>query len=322
MVLSLHALGAWLLLSSASSDAQVPDEITITWDGPPSCPRPVTLEAEVGQRLGPEAHTLQATSIALSIRELATRGYALTLDVEGGAGPATRSVELADCAEVHRASALLIVTALVPEPAPGDPVPPVQERAEGEAEVASHSSAPSAVESRPWSLRAGVLGDLQALPGRALGPTVGFGWGPRSARFWADLRYLVSEQADEVAVPVAIDLFAGALGSAYVFRRGAFAFGPYAEAEFGGLRARSQGSRGLDRAAWGPWASVWLGALWEVALHERLALGLGAALGVPLRRPAFYVEGARAHETPTVSARAQLGIKLLLGTKNRGEVGQ
>src|SRR5690606_17083682 len=129
------------------------------------CSRPETLEAEVGDRLGRDAPTLQASAIALSIRERSSGGYTLTLDAEGGSGRATRQVELADCAEVHRAAALLIVMALVPEPAPGDTAPPVEESAESMDERASDSRAQRAGESRPWSLRAGVLGDLQTLPG-------------------------------------------------------------------------------------------------------------------------------------------------------------
>lgn len=296
------------MLSSAPGAAQVADRVSIQWDGPSSCPRPADLEAEVG-RLGPEAGHLQATSIALRVRERAPSGFALRLTTQGSAGRGAREMELSDCAEVHQAAALLIATALAPTSGTSEA---------REEQLPSELPAPAR---RPWSLRLTALGDLQSLPGLTAGPALGFGFGPRSVRAWVDARYLAAATANRDALPVAIELLAGAVGSAYVWSRGAFAFGPAAEAEIGGLRARSLGARAAGRAAWGPWASLWVGALVDYEIRGRAALAVAALVGAPLIRPEFYVDelgdGApsRVHKTAAFSARAHLSMTILLGQR-------
>jgi hypothetical protein len=314
---SLRVLALWLLSSSAESEAQVPDQVSIRWAGPASCPRPPTLDAEIARRLGRDASATQATAIEVEVRERSPSGYDLTLVVDAGAGRSVREVQLVDCTELHRAAFLLITTALAPEVAPAEEEEEEDDDEEETArEIAVH-------ETRVWSLRAAAIGDLQALPAPTAGVALGGGFAGRNLRAWVEGRYLFKARSDELAVPVDLDLIAGALGSAYAFRRGDFAFGPCLEAEFGALRAQSVGDRSVDRPGWGPWASLWLGALLEYEIRARVGLGLSALGGVPLRRPTFGVQGGTAvEETEPFDIRVYLGMRILLGAKKTLASGQ
>lgn len=308
------AVFVWLALASTvTGEAQLPEQVSISWDGPPSCPRPRTLDAAVGQRLGADAPATAQAEIDVRVREQDEGGYELSLRVAREGPNAAREVQLADCSEVERAAVLLITTALSPE----------------REDVAIAPALPTEPErAAAWSLRAGALGDPLTLPTATLGPSLGFGYGPRSLRVWAEARYLVAARSDRAAVSVEIDLFAGALGAAYVWRAGRLAFGPVVEAELGAQRAQSVRRGSAAGARWADWECVLLGALVDWETRARFGVSLVAAAGVPLRRALFEIDrqtGPRsnvAHETPLITARLQLVFRLLLTTKKSAGAGQ
>lgn len=298
------------LASTVTSEAQVPEQVSISWDGPPSCPRPPTLEADVARRLGADAPAVEEADIEVRVREQ-DGGYELSMRVAREGPNASREVQLADCAEVRRAAVLLITTALSPER---------EESAANSPQAAAEPDLPAAA----WSLRAGALGDLRALPKPTLGPLLGIGYGPRSLRLWAEARYLARARSDRAAVSVDIDLFAGALGAAYVWRAGPLAFGPVIEAEFGAQRVRSVGLGSAPGARWADWECLLFGGLLDLETRARFGVSLVALAGVPLRRAEFELDrptstGSNlAYETRAITGRLQLVFRLLLTKKSVG----
>jgi hypothetical protein len=307
---SVCGLTLCALLNALSSEAQLPKRATIDWDGPASCPRPQTLDADVARRLDPVAADTEPTDVDVRVRERADAGYDLTLTFERASGRGTRDVQLADCVEVHRAAALLISSAL----APAESEPAVE--VEREPPPRDH-------ETRALSLRAGAVVDLFALPSSSVGPAFGMGFSADYFALWAEGRYLPAATSTRSPnASVDIDLFAGAAGGAFLWRRAGLSLGPAAELEIGGLRARSRGDRARSGAPWGPWYSVGLGALIDYEIGSRVGFTLAALAGLPLRLTEFLVDGELSHELPRVTARVQLSIRLLLGSKKKVSRGQ
>jgi hypothetical protein len=304
-VAKLGGLLSFLILA-APARADLPPEVSIRWSG--VCPRPFALEAEVSQLLG-ERPQLPATEFEVDVDQQ-RNGYELTLEVESAANDAQRKVQLASCQEAQDAAVLLIATAIDPDavlrvqkPTPPPPPPPEPVR-------------PKPPPHR-WSLWLRGLFDLQSLPGPTVGPSVGGLWQQARWRAWLDLRYLPARTASarNQDLEARVDLFAAALGGAYVWGFGSFRVGPALELEAGALRARGRGqvrSR-TDAARWG---AVELGAVGAYRATERIGVELGLFAGVPLRRPELGAQGLvdSFYTTSPATMRLALGARVSLGS--------
>ncbi|HEX5660574.1 MAG TPA: hypothetical protein VFX59_25450 [Polyangiales bacterium] len=298
-------LAIWLFAASARAD--LPPEVTIRWSG--ACPRPFALEAEVSQLLGGKRPQLPATEFEVEVDE-ERGGFELTLEVESKAERSERTVQLASCPEAQDAAVLLIATAIDPDavlrvkPSPPPPPPPPE------------PPKPKAPPYR-WSLWLRGLFDLQSVPGATVGPTLGALWQQEHYRAWLDLRYLAARtaRAQDADVRARVDLFAGALGGAYVWSFGTFVVGPAMELELGALRARDV--RGQVRAQndAGPWGSVQLGALAAYRATERFGMELSMFAGVPVWRPELAAGDVGVfYTTAPVTMRLALGARVSLGS--------
>jgi hypothetical protein len=288
-----------LLASCAVARAQLPSQIEVRWQTSAACSKTANFEADLARRLGPDAERAQPLRIEVEIAALAEAGYQLTLVAEGSA-EARRSLQVASCEEAERAAAVLIATAVVPAAASAE-----------SAEAAPSARAPS--RRPPWSLRIGLLGDLAALPGPSGGPSVGVGYDFPRPKLWLDARYGIARESNHSAEARSeIDLFALALGGAYAWQLGPVWLGPALELELGALRGRAAGAREAgSRAA--PWIAAFAGALLGADLG-RVTLTVSTALGVPLLRPEFQLEGqTNVYETSAITGRAQLGVSVPLG---------
>ncbi len=270
-----------------------------------SCERSPAFDAQLAERLGPEAARARPLEAEVDIRELPSGLYELTVEVVSSPGRTTRTIELADCAEAQRAAAIVIATAVT---------------ADGRSAEREHTrSEPPGI----WSLRLGMIGDLRALPKESLGPAVGAGYGV-SEHFlvWGEARYLLARQsAPSGGVRAEVDLFALGIGTAHVWTTDAFSFGPAIEAEFGGLRGRAAGMH-ANGSRIAPWLCGWGGVVTGYAWGP-LVLALSLQLGVPVLRPRFLLPNdAQPYRAPPVTGRVQLGVSIALGAKKRAAGGQ
>jgi hypothetical protein len=301
----LHAVALGLCASQVAL-AQLPAPLSIDWDGPASCPKSEHFEAALAQRLRPEPGALEPLQIRVRVEALAGNRYQLTLTTHGTRDTAHRSVDLDDCADVQRAAVLLIATALSPAAARPAPTP--------------------LLTPQPWSLRVAGLVDVSALPKPSGGPSLGVGYERAALRLWADARYLVGrESAQSELARVQVDLFALALGVAYLWQVGPVGLGPQLELELGLLRGKAVVDASGSAVA--PWIAGLGGAVLEADLGP-VALVLALALGVPLLRPEFEAHDPDdVYATRPITGRAQLGVKIPLGRaatapKNPNSIGQ
>lgn len=301
-----------MLLTPWRALSQLPPQVRVRWQGAASCPRSATFDDELARLLGPQAQTIEPSSVDVRVHALATGGYrlALTLEVEGGASE--RVLELPHCSDVPRAAALLVATAL--EQGTTHEPPAEEPRA-----TPVHTPI-----LQSWALRFGALADLGSLPGATAGPLAGVQWNLSQVRLWLDARYLWARtRADDDSRLVGkIDLFAGALGMARLWNIRGFALGPLIEAELGALRARAHGelARPPARAFWG---SAQLGVVLERALSARVTFALSAQASLPWSRPRFGLSGEPAfYTTGHAAARLGLGVRVKLGSKKDGARGQ
>jgi hypothetical protein len=288
---------------TAVASAQLPEQASIRWDVPASCPRTAAADAELSARLGPEASELQPTALEVRLDERAAGKYRLVVRAESESGELERTVELSSCAEAQRAATVLIATALAP--GGGLRAPP-----------------PTPGSLSRWSLRAAVLGDLRSLPGPSAGPALGVGRALGSFQLWAEARYLFARETEPLpALRASIDLYAIALGGAWLWRRGAWWAGPGLELEAGALRGQAaDGQAAGSRGA--PWLAAWAGALAGYTAG-RVGIYLFALVGAPFLRPEFYLLDPNVvYRTEAVGARIQLGMQIALGTKKEGPAGQ
>jgi hypothetical protein len=291
------------LMLAAPARADLPPEVSIRWSG--ACPRPFALEAEVSQLLGGKRPQLPVTEFEVDVDE-ERAGYELTLDVNSSESKAERTVQLATCQEAQDAAVLLIATAIDPDavlrvqkPSPPPPPPPPEPPKPPRAKAPPHR----------WSLTLRGMFDWQSLPGPTLGPSLGGLWQDARWRAWVDLRYLPARTEKAEDVSARVDLFAGALGSAYVWAWDPFVFGPALELELGALRAR-----GLQNDA-GPWGSVQIGGLAAWRATQRFGLELSMFAGVPLWRPRLSAGDADPfYTTAPATIRLALGVRVSLGS--------
>ncbi|MDB4976556.1 MAG: putative secreted protein [Myxococcaceae bacterium] len=311
---------AFLTVPPATS-AQLPAQVSIAWRDEASCPRPLrlSLESEVARLLGPSAQKVEPSAFEAHVERLeagVALPYRLTLEVRSNTHRAERQMDLASCAEAQDAAALLIATAIDPEAvmrtsaeAP-PPEPPEVPR----------PRPPSLVPHR-WSLVARGLFDAFALPGATAGPSVGVLLARPRFRVWSEARYLFARRTEQRAassLQADADLFALAVGTAYVWPFGALVVGPGAELELGALRARGHG--GGNQAASlhdaSPWGLLDLGGVAGYGVHRRVGLELSMFAGLPLFRPQLAVRGEREfYTTAALTIRVAVGVRISLGSR-------
>ena len=317
----------WRVLS------QLPPQLSVHWQAAPSCPRSAAFDSELSRLLGQTAQTIEPSRVDVRVSALASSGYRLALALEVAGGQSERVLELPNCSDVPHTAALLVATAL--ESSRAHPSAPTVARAPDGQPRLDQGAPPAEKEAqRPaaqrigsvqsFSLRLGALGDLGTLPGATAGPLAGVQWSLAEARIWIEGRYLWARaRSDDDSRSVGkVDLFAGALGAAWLWKLGRFALGPLLEVELGALRGRAHGELARSHAG-AFWGSAQLGALLERAWLDRVSLALSAQASLPWSRPQFGLSGEPAfYTTGHVAARLGLGVRVKLGFKKDGALGQ
>ncbi len=292
-----------IFLACVQSLAQAQASPQIAWRAPASCTRDV-FDAELARVAGAQAREVEAR-VELTQHN---GGWSTTVQLAG----ASRTLSLASCGEAQRAAALLIATALAPElvQAPADPItitPPASEPAPLPTPAPVHNAVgkPRELASR-WHLRVGGLLALEALPGPSGGPALGVELTRDRFSSWLDVRYLVARRAsdDDSTLRADIDLFAGALGTAWLWQAGRIAWGPLLELEAGVQRARAHGEQAA-RDGRAPWLAGVLGARLDVPFVHRVGASFYAAAALPFWRPAVQLGGE-----PPFHRTAPLGLRL------------
>jgi hypothetical protein len=313
------ALLALFTLLSSPASAQLPRQVEIEWTGSPLCPRSAALEGEVARLLGPSAARIEPTRFSARVDELAERStnyYRLTLRVRSQSRTAERSVELPTCGEVQDAAALLIASAIDPtatlrvaEPRP--PAPPALEDPPV-AELATPARPPA-----PWAARAQAGLDLFTLTDPTLSLGVGVVLQQPRYLVWGEARYLLARRERHPELETKLDLFAGALGSAFLWPVQSLRVGPACELELGLYRARGRArSTAIEPSRSSAlWSSALLGAVVAYAVVPRVSLELALFAGLPFRRAEVRLEKEDAlHKTAPLTMRLALGVRVSLGS--------
>ena len=349
--LSATALASTALLLcvfAQVASAQLPEQVTIAWQDEASCPRPLrlSLESEVARLLGPRARDAAPTTFDVRVDRLAAPSvspYRLTLSVRSTTHLGEREVELASCAEAQEAAALLIATAIdpdavmrakPPEPQPAEPPPAVPTSAEPKPAEPEPATKPerspqpdAATDPRPgparpsaWSLTARGLLDLFSLPKPSGGPALGVLFSGSRYRLWSEARYLWARRAEahDGSAAADVDLFAAALGGAYVWPFGELVVGPSIELELGALRARGlnagMGTTPHTQAAL--WGATDIGAVAGYGVHRRVGLELSMYAGIPMSRPGLALRDENPfYTTAPVTMRVAVGLRVSLGSR-------
>lgn len=336
-----------------AAHAQLPEQVIIAWEDEASCPRPLrlSLESEVARLLGPRARDATPASFDLHIQRLspaALSPYRLTLTVRSAVQRAEREVELASCAEAQEAAPLLIATAIDPdaalratppepksaEPTPAEPKPAESKPGAPPAEPALLAEPDRARAREPerdskgagwsaWSVTARGLFDLFSLPKPSGGPALGALFSRSRYRLWSEARYLVARRAEahDGSAAAKVDLFAAALGGAYVWPFGELVVGPSIELELGALHARGLRTAVASPSSQvGPWAAADLGAVAGYGVHRRVGLELSVYAGIPLRRPRLALRDENRDENPfyttaAMTMRVAVGLRVSLGSR-------
>jgi len=303
------ALSMWF---ATPLQAQLPPQLRVRWLGAQSCARDVEFDRELTRLLGADAHTIESGQVELRIDELADdggrAGYRLRLQLEVAEGKSERVLELASCAELRHAAALLVATALEHRQPTSLPAQPAVRRPRDDV----------------WHVRLGLLADLGTLPAASAGPSAGLGWERGRFRLAVQAHYLFAREAsDSTSRLVAeIDQFAAALGVAYLWTLGPVRLGPTLDAELGVLRARARGEQGSPEGT-ALWGTALVGALAELPTGGRLTLALSLQLSLPPWPPTFSLAGEEPfYETAALGFRAGLAARVRLGFKNEPVRGQ
>ena len=286
-----------ILLFAARTRADVSDLLKIRWVAPLDCPRG-DFDRELTKLLGDTPPPAEA-EVDVSTLPSGPRRYHLSLQLRAAGQPATRELELASCADVRHAAALLIATAL---------------------QDADAGSQPSAA---GLQLRLSALGDALSLPAISGGPEVGIAWRRGGLRLGIEGRYLLAREAsdDDSQLTTDVDLLAGGLAGAYVFSLGPLAVGPGLALELGRLGARARGEQAEDQSTL--WVSALVGGRVELPLNDTFGLMLAAQLSVPLRRPSLSLaQEPPFYETSRLGLRLAIGVIVLLGDKRTASTGQ
>jgi hypothetical protein len=283
---------------AARTRADGSDLLRIRWVAPLDCPRG-DFDRELTRLLGDTPPPAQA-EVDVSALPDGPRRYHLSLQLMAAGQPAVRELELASCADVRHAAALLIATAL----------------------QAADDSPPTAA-GRGLQLRLGVLGDALSLPAITGGPELGVAWRAGGLRLALEGRYLLARGAsdDDSQLRTDVDLLAGSVGAQYLFALGPLGIGPGLAVEVGRLGARATGEQARNQGTL--WASALVGARAELPLSHSFGLMLAAQLSVPLRRPSLSLEGeAPFYETRRAGLRLAIGVIVQLGDKRSSGAGQ
>jgi len=289
-----------ILALAARTRADASDLLKIRWVAPLDCPRG-DFDRELTNLIGDTPPPAQA-EVDVSALSFGPRRYHLSLRLTAADQPATRELELASCADVRHAAALLIATAL---------------------QDASADLPPTAAGSG-LQLRVGAVGDALSLPAISGGPEIGIAWRMRGLRVGIEGRYLFAREAsdDDSQLRTDVDLLAGSLAGAYVFPLGPLAVGPGLAVELGRLGAAARGEQAGDQGGT-LWVSALVGGRIELPLNGTFGLMLAAQLSVPLRRPSFSLaEEQPFYETSSLGLRLAIGMNIQLGDKRTASTGQ
>jgi hypothetical protein len=342
----------------------------VAWRAPASCPREA-FDAELARLLA--GSDVPATKAGV---QLSQRGSGWSTRV--AIADASRTLQLASCAEAQRTAALLIATAIAPErvgavraagvstgletrgepaeasaqpeagskqpePGPNQPEVAAKPPEPGPEQPTPEPPAPSAREDAPPArervatprtpalrldsdLRLRIGGQLAVftLPGVTGGPSLGVELVRGRFVSWLDARYLVPRRSHDgdSELRADLDLFAVALGTAWMAAVGPLQLGPYAELEGGLLRARGRGERDAGNAL-APWLAGALGLRADAHLYRRAAASFYAAASIPFWRPGVQLgDEAAFYRTSAAAFRAGIVLRIAIGvarTQDRGQ---
>lgn len=323
--------------------AQTADRVSIHWHPRAACARPEALEREVARLVGPTVSRMEPLFADVNVHATKQRTFALDLRIEGLTEQTERRIELGSCAEIQRAAALIITTAvqlagrdtapdfsrILPatpstsdtESASDPAADPKREAAAAQAEEKSappptRIDGPAPDRARPlaWWLRLGLLTDVRVLPGMTAGPNAGVGLYLRNVHAWLDTRYMFARERTDRAgtLHAEVDMFAAAVGAARPFEQGFLTVAPLTELELGLLRAYALGERN-GGSAHAALATLFAGGRITARVREHLTIGLDASLGFLLTRPRFTLVEDGLHRAPQWTARIALGLGVQLG---------
>jgi hypothetical protein len=293
------------LLTSVSTTARARADVAIAWlaEGDAACTKPPGAESQVARL----ARAPLQRAFEVRCAALLDGAQRCVLRVQGQEARSERV--LASCDEAREAMILLMAMA----EAPASLAAPTAHAPEAD-------EAPSAAAGKGarWLLSTAALIDTRSLPGIAAGPALSVSFAAGLWRLGLGARYLAPRSVSGLppGVGADIDLFAGSVSPALIWRRGAWGIGPRAELELGVLRGRA---RGVEERA--PANALWLAATGGVALelwvHARIGLELAALVGAPLRRPRFgFLDEAPFFTAASYLARGTLGLIFRIDAKD------
>jgi hypothetical protein len=101
--------------------AHADDPLTLQWSAPASCPADDAVRGEIDELLGAPGETPRPRAIAaLTVVELDT-GYRLEVEVEVDGETSARTIEGETCADLAKAAAFIVATAIDPRLVAGSP---------------------------------------------------------------------------------------------------------------------------------------------------------------------------------------------------------
>jgi hypothetical protein len=292
--LSAVACFVALIVTTGKLRADASAPVQVRWVASLACPRG-DFDRELARTLGDAPPSATAE---VDVSELASgpRRFELSLQLTAAGHASQRRLDLATCADVRRAAALLIATAL---------------------ENVEHAAGPS------WGVTLGGVGDLLSTPAITGGPELGLTAYLGALRLQLDARYLFARAVgdDDSRLSADIGLLAGGLTAAYMAPVGSFAIGPSLGVELGFLRGSGQGEQARDEGTL--WASALLGGRFELPLRDWIGLTSALQLSLPVRRPSFSLAGEPPfYETRPVGVRLCFGVSFFFGAKQTLGAGQ
>jgi hypothetical protein len=320
---------AALVAAAAASPArgQAPAGLQLDWRAPAECPRAEDALARVHDYLGraTDPHVAGAISAVATVIRRSDGRYELVLRLEGGDGPAERTLSADGCDAVMQAGALLIAMALDPElqlpHSPVEPPPSPALTAPAPAPVPPAKPEPAAAQANPvprtpGRLDAGVgaLAELGDQPGLAFGIAAEVAARLAAWRLALGAAFLPATRGAIAELPNASVTMATARANARLclpLLTGPVELGPCGLLELGTLRGRVHGIR-LPHSADALWLAVGAGARGRFALGGAWGLVADAGAVAPLARQRFVVQtdggSLSVHRVAPVAIRFGLGM--------------
>lgn len=279
--------------------------IAIVWDAPAECPDLEALKAEFRRVAGRAPPPAERLSAEVTVRRGPGGWWLLTLATRSGARAGERRLAGSDCAELMRATALILGLMINPKasfveaaPPPPAPPPPVRARASEDRFVAGAD----------LQLGGGALPGIAPGLGMRLAVTAGAVSAELRANLWMSRSTASSSDAAAGGTFTLFDGVAAVCGRAWRGRRISPALcvgGALAHLHASGYGVSNPG----QASAW--WPAAFAEANLRVRIARRNALRLAAQAVVPAGNPRFALAGVgHVFEPASIWLRGALGWEL------------